>query len=51
MKIVLSKMFSLSDKSYIKGKVDEILGPAKEAIDVELIIVNHVDRTPSARLT
>ena len=50
LKIVPSRTFSISDKSYIKGKIDEILGSAKEAIIIELVIVNHVDRTPSGKI-
>jgi phenylacetate-CoA ligase len=50
LKIVPSKTFSEINRSYIQGKLDEILVPNKEAIDIEVVITDHVERTSSGKI-
>jgi len=50
LKIVPSRIFSKLDRSYIQGKLDEIFAPDKNAIAIELVITDHVERTSSGKI-
>jgi phenylacetate-CoA ligase len=50
LKIVPSKIFSKIDRSYIQGKLDEIVAPDKNGIAIELVITDHVERTSSGKI-
>ena len=50
LRIVPSKIFSEIDRSYIQGKLDELFAPDKNAIAIELVITDHVERTSSGKI-
>jgi len=50
LKIVPSKTFANIDRSYIREKLEGILGSNKDAIDTELVIADHAERTSSGKV-
>jgi len=50
MKIVPSKIFSKNDEVLIKKHLGEIMGPRNDAMDIELIIVDHIRRSSAGKI-
>lgn len=50
LRIVPAKIFSEIDRSYIQGMLDGILASDNNAVDIELVITDHVERTFSGKI-
>ncbi|HET6513578.1 MAG TPA: hypothetical protein VFG09_00290 [Thermodesulfovibrionales bacterium] len=50
LRIVRGKAFSKSDTLTIRSKLDEMLGPMKDAIEIELDFVDEIPKRPSGKM-
>jgi len=51
LKIVPSATFSKADMAYIREQIDKFLGPGTSSIDLAFIIVDHIKKTPSGKVS
>jgi phenylacetate-CoA ligase len=50
LKIVRGERFSESDVSHIRSGLEELLGPMKDTVDIEIVFVDHIPAAPAGKL-
>jgi phenylacetate-CoA ligase len=51
LKVVKAETYSKTDSIYIRSKLEEMLGPMKDTINIEIVFVEDIPRPPSGKMS